>query len=127
MNKLIKVNKGNRFLFYGIFEKSITRYIQYKGVFEYTILRDIRDEYGNYICNFIEFKEVEGFKRLNLISGESVSFRARIVICQNASDSIEGFINPYSGIYYRLMNPTKITRLICPVESLNITHNKKIY
>lgn len=116
--KLAKVEKYDRYLFYGTFDRAALRYLPYKGKCIVIVITNVRDQYGNYVCNHVEFNDIKGFDRLHLEPGDGVSFRARVVACQNAEDAMYGFINKYTGIYYRLMNPTKVTKLICPISHL---------
>lgn len=119
MSRFVKVDKSDRCLYYGTFAGTSSRYNKYKKKIEYFyIVNDVRDQYGNYMAKFVPFYDIKSFSDLHLQPGDVVSFRARFTICQDERDAIYGFINTQTNVYYRLMNPTKVTKLYSPVRSL---------
>lgn len=120
MKKLIKVKKGDRYNFTGIFDSFSIRYDKYaKRNKYYIIIRNVKDEYGNHVANYVSFDYIKTFSDLMLIPEDIIAFRARIVACQSMEEALEcGFLNPYSNLYCRLMNPTKARKLIRAVERI---------
>lgn len=118
LDKLVKVDKKDRYNFIGVVDRIAFRHIKNKGMCPFVIMTNVKDEYGNHICNYAEFLMHKGFTNVYPVAGDVISFRARIVVCQKATDSMYGFLNPYTGVYYRLMNPTKVRKLINPVKSI---------
>ena len=118
MNRLIKVDKKDRYNFIGVVDRIAFRHVKNKGLCSFVVMTNVRDEYGNHICNYAEFLMHKGFTDVCPVAGDVLSFRARIVLCQKATYSMYGFLNPYTGVYYRLMNPTKVRKLINPIKSI---------
>ena len=123
MRKLVKVEKGIRCWFTGTFDRIAPVYIRERGRCWFVVINNIVDEYGNSPCNCAYFADIKGFQELNLQQGDTITFRARYTICQNATEALYGFRNSNDGLYYRLMNPTKITKLFSPVKSLIVQPN----
>lgn len=120
MSRFVKVDKNDRCLYYGIFVGTSSRYDKYeKRVRHFYVVQDVRDQYGNYIAKFIPFYDIKCFSTLHLQPGDAISFRARFIVCQDERDAIYGFINTQTNVYYRLMNPTKVTKLYSPAKSLH--------
>lgn len=116
--KLVKVEIQDRYIFRARFERYIIT-SGINGIGQQLLFRDLVTEYGVYFGDNIRFNNLLQLHRLNLQPGDLITFHARIVICQNAEDSMFGFYNPQYGTYTRLMNPTKITKLIRPVKRLD--------
>ena len=117
--KLVKVEIGERYNFTGTFEKFSRRYDKNRQCSrDYFIIKDITDVNGNYICKYASFDNIQSFERLKLSPGDRVFFRARVVACQPGDDTMYGFPNPYSKVYNRLMNPTKVGKLTNPVRRI---------
>ena len=113
MRKLVTIEKGERYLFFGTFDRFSRRYDPYlKRSKDYIIIKDITDEHGNHVSNFVCFDYIKGFAKLMLQPGDRVSFRARVVACQSQGEAMYyGHLNAYANVYYRLMNPSKVTKL----------------
>lgn len=115
--RLVKSNIGERYTFFGTFDRVSMRYDRYKGTRKYIIITNITDEYGNYVSNYATFDYIKGFADLPLNPGDRVSFRARVVGCQDENDPWYG-LYPDTELMYRLMNPTKVIKLINPIMRL---------
>lgn len=120
MNKLITIEKGERYQFFATYDRFARRYDRYlRRSKDYIILKDITDINGNKVSNFVSFDYIKSFAKLNLVHGDRVSFRARVVACQSIGEALYyGYLNTYANIYYRLMNPSKVTKLISVVRPL---------
>lgn len=118
MKKITKVEKGIRCWFTGTFDKMVPVFVKDKGRCWFVVITDIIDEYGNYACKCAYFADIKAFKIIYLEHGDRIAFRARCTICQNFDEAMYGFVNPYDQKYYRLMNPTKVKLLSCPVQSI---------
>lgn len=117
--KLVRVDKQDRYVFIGKFDRFVlTNGV--RGVAQQIVFRDVTDEYGNKVSNYVQFDNIKTFLELNLHEGDLVCFCARIVVCQNANEAMHGFYSPYTRTYVRLLNPTKAEKLrsiVRPVEN----------
>lgn len=114
--KLTKVDIQDRYYFTAKFVGTRISYGP-RGVSQSFEFTNIVDENLNKISSYVRFDDIKSFSGLNLKEGDIVSFRARIVVCQNAEEAQYGWYNPSASAYYRLMNPTKACKLVCPVVS----------
>lgn len=121
MGRLVKVDKLDRQVFFGTFEKISYVYNYTKKRNEVFIkLINITDENGNYLCNYSIFNYIKCFSSLLLVPGDRVCFHARPVICQDVYTITDwAFYNPKAKAYCRLMYPTKAVKLINPVARIN--------
>ena len=113
--KIVKVNKQPRYLFYGTFDRYIITK-GFRGIGQQMVFRNVSSENGEISATYVQFDNIKTFLELNLREGDIVRFYARVVVCQNAQEAIYGFYNPYSMAYVRLMNPTKAIKLISTVK-----------
>lgn len=116
--KLVRVDTQDRYLFFATFDRFILSN-GFRGVAQQIIFKDVKDEYGNIISNYVQFNNIKTFLKLNLHEGDIVCFHARVVACQNASEAMYGFYNPYTRVYMRLLNPTKAQKLRSIAKSVN--------
>lgn len=123
--KLVRVDTKDRYLFFGTFDRFVLTN-GFRGVAQKIVLRDIKDQNGYKIANYGEFDNIKTFLKLDLHEGDVISFHARVVVCQNQSDAIYGFYNPYTGVYVRLLNPTKARKLISVVSPLQTNNSYRI-
>lgn len=115
MAKLITLQKGERYQFIGTYDRYSRKYDKYaKRYRDYFIFKDITDENGNIVSNYVCFDYIKSFAILNLLPGDKVKFRARVVACVSSQEALYyGYLlNSHANIYYRLMNPTKVSKLI---------------
>ena len=50
-----------------------------RGISQQLVFRDIKDIYGNRVAKFISFDNIKTFSSLQLVSGDMVSFYARVL------------------------------------------------
>lgn len=111
--ELVNTEYDKRYLFFGIFDH-ISISSNNRGVSEQVVLRDITDENGNKIAKYVSFNHTKTFSSLHLVSGDYVSFYARVLKYQDAYSNM--YNNYYPNIYFRLFYPTKARKLIKPVQ-----------
>lgn len=112
--ELVNTRYDQRYLFFGIFDR-ISMSSNNRGVSGQIILKDITDQYGNKIAKYISFNYIKTFSSLQLVSGDIVSFYARVLEYQNAYPDSYNYY--YPEIHYRLFYPTKARKLINPIQS----------
>lgn len=115
--ELVNTRYDQRYLFFGTFDR-FSMSNGSRGVSSQIILKDIKDQYGNRIAKYISFNYVKTFSSLQLVSGDIVSFYARVLEYKNAYPEPYNFY--YPEIHYRLFYPTKAKKLIKPVQSNKI-------
>ena len=120
MKRLVKVKKDDRYNLIGTFDRFSTRYDRHnQRNIDYIIIKNIETEDGEYVTNYTSFAYGKTFGELDLVPGDIVSFRARIVACQSTEEALDyGFYNPQFNVYFRLMNPTKGKKLYSAVKRI---------
>ena len=80
-------------------------------------VRDIKDEYGTLVADYILFDNIKCFLDLNLHEGDIVRFCARDFEYQKAIPTYRyGYNNDET--YHRLLYPSQVSKLVCPVRSV---------
>jgi hypothetical protein len=112
MRKKLSKLKNQRKKFIGVFERfGIKR--AYRGPdLQTVLLKDIKDENGDFLCDHLWFNLTKGFKLIKLIRGDIVEFEARV------KGYVKGYMGYKDDIYdkpieydYKLDRPTKVKKI----------------
>jgi len=107
--------KGDRYPFTAKFNQNIISYNN-KGIGQRLEFKDVRDEYGNYVADYVRFNNLKSFLDLDLQEGDNVYFHARYTQYESMCPHY-AYNNP-QNVFDRLKNPTKIKKLINPVQRI---------
>lgn len=116
MGKLIKTGNSDRYEFYGTFNRLGLRTVPHKGLIQTIQFDNIYDEYFNYTCQYTIFDYLKTFSQLPLMPGDLISFRARVIFCEDPRDPYR--INQGRFKHCRLFYPTKARIIQRPVKRL---------
>lgn len=114
--KLVEFNKKERHLYTAVFD-SLATSGGTRGIKIYFCFTDLRDEYGHKKAEYIIFNYLKSFIDLKLQKGDVVSFYARDIDFIKYSPSFR-LLN-HNDMCSRLLNPTKVKRMINPIERTN--------
>lgn len=124
MNRIIKINRYSRKYYTAIFDKCAVyggpRGISYRYGF-----RNIIDEEGNKIAEYIYFNNLESLKNLHLEYGDIIRFKARPVDASLSNASTRYYTG--QDMFQRLMNPTQIIKLSRPVKRIEENNSFNIH
>lgn len=109
---LKNMGSEDRFVFTGVFERFGLKH-GYKGRMEATVLlTNVCDAAGVQVADHLWFNKTKGFSKLDLQSGDVVSFKARVSLYEKGYfGNREEVYVPYS-VDYKLSYPTQITKIV---------------
>ena len=110
MRKALQQQNGKRTTFLGTFERHGSKR-GWKGDEPTVLLRDIRMPAGDVVCNHLWFNLTKSFAELELQSGNTVQFNARV------TEYIKGYQGRRDDVFdapierdYKLSHPTKVRK-----------------
>lgn len=111
MRKALAAHDEERATFYGTFERFGTKN-GWQGRQEKTVLlKDICDQTGKRVCDHLWFNLTKAFALLNLQTGDTVQFDARVKAYE------KGYFGRRQGVYkpaeidYKLSHPTRVRQV----------------
>lgn len=112
MRKKLGTMNGNRASFTGTFVRMGTKK-GWRGDVDFTILlKDIKDESQQIVCNHLWFNYTKGFEDVgNLEEGYILSFSARVKEYEKGYFGRREDVYKPSEIDYKLSHPTKIRKI----------------
>lgn len=125
MKELIRTDTGKRYMFIATFDGHRIS-ANNRGISQQLVFRDIKDIYGNRVAKFISFDNIKTFSSLQLVSGDMVSFYARVLEYEEAYANAY-YSQYYPEVHYRLFYPTRAMKLVNPVKSTKVEQKYMIH
>lgn len=123
--KLVTTNKKDRRKYIARYNRPIVNHGS-RGFSKHFEFKDVRDmDTNNKVSEYILFDDLETINNLDIKEGDVISFEARPIDSQNANYTQYGWNNPSIKTYHRLLYPTKIQKLICPVKRFDDTTDEQ--
>jgi hypothetical protein len=121
MRKKLSELENQRKKFIGTFERFGFKRAYRGPDLQTVLLKNIKDENGNYLTDHIWFNLTKGFEKLMLKKGDVVSFEARV------KGYVKGYMGYRDDVYgkpieydYRLDRPTKVVKIAKAASSQKI-------